>query len=128
MDTERTAAALSIRTAADLLNSAAVLVELEDDQAAARFLSAVRDALTAAAPARDWEQFAQVLDVAFAPLLGTAAHHAPGIEEGVERLQDALPAEWSDVDYLAHGEESPDLSPFKKRAGGNDQDADAKLN
>lgn len=80
MNTDQDRAALSIRTAADLLTTAAALVELGETEDALRHLKAVRDALEAAAEQQDnWAGLAGAIDDVLAPVLevgrelGTAA-------------------------------------------------------
>lgn len=122
-------AALAIRTAADLLTTAAALVELDEKADALRHLHAVRDALNGAAEhGENWGEVARVIDAALAPTLapglgiGAAAFSdwqqqaetpevAALLEEwaDVSYLEKDPRAGWSEVDYMANGEECPDV-------------------
>ena len=76
-------AALAIRTAADLLTTAAALVELGEKSDALRHLNAVRDALHGAAEqGENWAEVARVIDAALAPTL------APGLSLGAAAFAD----------------------------------------
>lgn len=57
----RRAVANALSCAADLLNSAAVLIEMEEDQEAERFLSSVRTALVNAERVHGWHEFHRLL-------------------------------------------------------------------
>lgn len=85
MNTDQDRAALSIRTAADLLTTAAALVELGETEDALRHLKAVRDALEEAAEQQgNWANIAQTIDDVLAPTL------APGVELGMRAFNDWL--------------------------------------
>lgn len=53
----RRAVANSLSCAADLLNSAAMLIEMEEDQEAERFLASVRTALVNVENVHGWHEF-----------------------------------------------------------------------
>lgn len=105
MTTDQDRAALSIRTAADLLTTAAALVELDEKADALRHLKAVRDALHEAAEQGDnWGKVAATIDAVLAPTL------APGLKLGAEAFN-AWQAQQAAELPAQHFTNSPDVWP-----------------